>query len=108
MYEMQYKGINYSYDTLEEYKKMYKMFSDDSKELQQKEQQRLIFESKKAMREMNQNYGDKVDYLCITTLFGTLIPFEGIIINRKGIPYVKGKFNGKIKYMRWHKGFRKI
>ena len=60
----------------------------------------------KALKSVNQNYGDKVFYDVVTPFCG-VERYEGIIVKRKNLPYVKlnEKTTDGKKFLKWHKGW---
>ena len=90
------------------YHKAYPLIKKLSDDQCKKKHALKVIEAEKAMKEAGVKFGDSVfyDYVCIFNV----ITYEGKIINRKGIPYVKFDnnmtINGK-KSIRWHKGFMK-
>lgn len=88
-----------------EYKKLYPILQ----EIHKRELGEWSKDAQKAMKSANVKYGDKVQYTYIGS-FMTSELYSGIIIERKGIPYVKldeGQvtIDGK-KSIRWHKGWK--
>jgi hypothetical protein len=60
-----------------------------------------------AMREASAKFGDRVEY-SMASPFGEVFEYEGTIINRGGIPYVKldRKTRDGKNFVKWHKGFK--
>jgi len=61
-----------------------------------------------AMSEAGVAYGDRIEYTLIGSYFNAET-LKGTLVNRSGLPMVKldEKHNGK-RYVKWHKGWRKI
>ena len=85
----------------EEYQSMYPKI----KKLYDKEQKEHGDESLQALKEVNQNYGDRVFYDFVSP-FGYVESYRGTIVKRSGVPYVRldEKISGR-RFLKWHKGW---
>ena len=91
--------------TTAEYKKIYPIL----KILHAAEVQKKATSAQKAMKEVDVEFDDKVKYDFVSP-FMSVEEYSGVVINKKGIPYVKldsgqKSLTGK-KTVIWHKGWK--
>ena len=104
----EYESANRFYAS-EEYREAYPAIKEASDREKNNQSSSLAVEARQAMTEAGVKFGDRVSYQHVGR-FMTVEEYTGIIINRKGIPFVKfdegqKTINGK-KSVRWHKGFK--
>lgn len=89
----------------EEYKNAYSEINN----LHKQSKNKFTDNANEAMKEVGAKFGDRVEYSAASP-FGEVFVYEGEIINRNGVPYIKlaqKTMDGKSS-VRWHKGFKKV
>lgn len=89
---------------------IYKKIYPEIKRLYDIEKANSVKKVKKMMDDAEISFGDKVYWDYLNTLL-MQFQFEGIIVNRKGYPYVKltkgSEYAGR-KMVKWHRGWNKL
>jgi hypothetical protein len=107
----QVKDQGQKYYCTDEYKKLFsvmkRMAQEEKNKTQNQESRQLLELAAQSMREVSVTWGDKVEWHNVGA-FMTVTIVSGVIVNRKGIPFVQldSPMNGK-KSCKWHKGFMK-
>ena len=106
-YQVVSKGITYEFDNPHDASRLHnKLLAEHKIEVEEYWITRRA-EAQKAMAEVNQDFGDAV-YYNSAGLFMTSERFEGIIIKRNGMPYVRlNEVAQGRRTLKWNKGWMK-